>query len=102
MSHESVWNSRPRSYGKGARQWYATPIRKEEMEIDVDVDEKHGEEEMEEMKDTVSANKRHGRGVMKEQKTNANILQPRLRSPRWSDPQCFREKANDIGFVKHR
>lgn len=22
MSHESVWNSRPRSYGKGAREWY--------------------------------------------------------------------------------
>lgn len=22
MSHESVWNSRPRSYGKGARGWY--------------------------------------------------------------------------------
>jgi hypothetical protein len=22
MSHESVWYSRPRSYGKGARQWY--------------------------------------------------------------------------------
>lgn len=22
MSHESVWNSRPRSYGKGSRSWY--------------------------------------------------------------------------------
>jgi hypothetical protein len=22
MSHESVWNSRPRNYGKGSRQWY--------------------------------------------------------------------------------
>lgn len=22
MSHESVWNSRPRTYGKGAREWY--------------------------------------------------------------------------------
>ena len=22
MSHESVWNSRPRGYGKGARSWY--------------------------------------------------------------------------------
>lgn len=22
MSHESVWNSRPRTYGKGARAWY--------------------------------------------------------------------------------
>jgi hypothetical protein len=23
MSHESVWYSRPRTYGKGARSWYA-------------------------------------------------------------------------------
>lgn len=22
MSHESVWNSRPKNYGKGSRQWY--------------------------------------------------------------------------------
>lgn len=22
MSHESVWNSRPRNYGKGSRAWY--------------------------------------------------------------------------------
>ena len=22
MSHESVWNSRPRHYGKGSRSWY--------------------------------------------------------------------------------
>ena len=24
MSHESVWFSRPRTYGKGSRQWYVT------------------------------------------------------------------------------
>lgn len=31
MSHESVWNSRPRGYGKGARSWYEypDPIRNE-------------------------------------------------------------------------
>jgi hypothetical protein len=23
MAHESVWNSRPRNYGKGSRAWYA-------------------------------------------------------------------------------
>ena len=22
MSHESVWYSRPRNYGKGSREWY--------------------------------------------------------------------------------
>ena len=22
MSHESVWYSRPRTYGKGSREWY--------------------------------------------------------------------------------
>lgn len=26
MSHESVWNSRPRTYGKGARAWYVVPL----------------------------------------------------------------------------
>ena len=28
MSHESVWNSRPRKYGKGARSWYELPQKK--------------------------------------------------------------------------
>ncbi|KAK5658523.1 hypothetical protein OQA88_1915 [Cercophora sp. LCS_1] len=26
MSHESVWNSRPRNYGKGARGWDKTAV----------------------------------------------------------------------------
>ncbi|KIH88414.1 hypothetical protein SPBR_09016 [Sporothrix brasiliensis 5110] len=110
MSHESVWNSRPRSYGKGARQWYATPIRREEMEMDVDMDEKHGDEEMEEMKDTASANKRHGREMVNEQKQMLTFCS-RVCAHRAGlirkygldiCRQCFREKANDIGFVKHR
>src|SRR5690242_2955593 len=25
MSHESVWYSRPRTYGKGSRSWYVCP-----------------------------------------------------------------------------
>ena len=25
MSHESIWYSRPRVYGKGARAWYVSP-----------------------------------------------------------------------------
>jgi len=25
MSHESVWYSRPRNYGKGAREWSVNP-----------------------------------------------------------------------------
>ncbi|RYN79545.1 hypothetical protein AA0119_g3157 [Alternaria tenuissima] len=24
MSHESVWYSRPRTYGKGSREWYVS------------------------------------------------------------------------------
>ena len=28
MSHESVWNSRPRNYGKGSRSWYDYTIPK--------------------------------------------------------------------------
>lgn len=27
MSHESVWYSRPRTYGKGSRSWYASHIQ---------------------------------------------------------------------------
>lgn len=36
MSHESVWYSRPRTYGKGARGWYvSTPmIEWQEKEIE--------------------------------------------------------------------
>jgi hypothetical protein len=26
MSHESVWYSRPRTYGKGSREWYVSII----------------------------------------------------------------------------
>jgi hypothetical protein len=26
MSHESVWYSRPRTYGKGSRSWYVSPV----------------------------------------------------------------------------
>lgn len=27
MSHESVWYSRPRTYGKGSREWYVLNSR---------------------------------------------------------------------------
>ncbi|KAI9051466.1 hypothetical protein LZ554_004512 [Drepanopeziza brunnea f. sp. 'monogermtubi'] len=56
MSHESVWNSRPRTYGKGARACRVCT---------------------------------HKAGLIR--KYGLNICR-----------QCFREKAYDIGFVKHR
>ncbi|KAL8327653.1 hypothetical protein RB597_003801 [Gaeumannomyces tritici] len=56
MSHESVWNSRPRSYGKGARACRVCT---------------------------------HRAGLIR--KYGLDICR-----------QCFREKAADIGFVKHR
>ena len=34
MSHETVWNSRPRKYGKGARSWYEIPDH-EEMKMEM-------------------------------------------------------------------
>ncbi|CAD0081942.1 unnamed protein product [Aureobasidium vineae] len=33
MSHESVWYSRPRTYGKGSREWCAGLIRKYGLNI---------------------------------------------------------------------
>ncbi|KAK1776482.1 ribosomal protein S14p/S29e-domain-containing protein [Copromyces sp. CBS 386.78] len=54
MSHESVWNSRPRTYGKGARSCRVCT---------------------------------HSAGLIR--KYGLNICR-----------QCFREKANDIGFTK--
>ncbi|EKD19853.1 40S ribosomal protein S29 [Drepanopeziza brunnea f. sp. 'multigermtubi' MB_m1] len=56
MSHESVWNSRPRTYGKGARACRVCT---------------------------------HKAGLIR--KYGLNICR-----------QCFREKAHDIGFVKHK
>ncbi|KAK3952504.1 ribosomal protein S14p/S29e-domain-containing protein [Pseudoneurospora amorphoporcata] len=56
MSHESVWNSRPRTYGKGARSCRVCT---------------------------------HSAGLIR--KYGLNICR-----------QCFREKANDIGFTKVR
>ncbi|KAK3499263.1 ribosomal protein S14p/S29e-domain-containing protein [Neurospora hispaniola] len=54
MSHESVWNSRPRTYGKGSRSCRVCT---------------------------------HSAGLIR--KYGLNICR-----------QCFREKANDIGFTK--
>ncbi|ATZ52325.1 putative 40s ribosomal protein [Botrytis fragariae] len=56
MSHESVWMSRPRTYGKGSRECRVCT---------------------------------HKAGLIR--KYGLNICR-----------QCFREKAADIGFVKHR
>lgn len=40
MSHESVWNSRPRSYGKGARSWYgALHLVADEASVEGDLEE---------------------------------------------------------------
>ncbi|KAF7506769.1 hypothetical protein GJ744_011381 [Endocarpon pusillum] len=56
MAHESVWYSRPRTYGKGSRECRVCT---------------------------------HKAGLIR--KYGLNICR-----------QCFREKSQDIGFIKHR
>jgi len=75
MSHESVWNSRPRTYGKGARAWFVLRL--------------WGNWEWENNL-LIVWNSRvctHKAGLIR--KYGLNICR-----------QCFREKASDIGFVK--
>ncbi|TVY88992.1 40S ribosomal protein S29 [Lachnellula willkommii] len=79
MSHESVWNSRPRTYGKAPvpgtflRSWGIGSASEGPMHL------------------LMVWNSRvctHKAGLIR--KYGLNICR-----------QCFREKASDIGFVKH-
>lgn len=73
MSHESVWYSRPRTYGKGSRSWY--------VRNGLDLS-------------TISIN---GGSVVTGERKHAGLIRKYgLNMSR----QAFREKAADIGFVK--
>ncbi|KAJ9637759.1 40S ribosomal protein S29 [Coniosporium tulheliwenetii] len=79
MSHESVWYSRPRTYGKGARSWcvahYSLSSQKSALARIRAQEEQRGR---------VCT---HRAGLIR--KYGLNICR-----------QCFREKSQDIGFVK--
>jgi small subunit ribosomal protein S29e len=88
MSHETVWYSRPRTYGKGSRSWYATAIL--ELLLNCIRDTRFGGFNM--STDWCSPNSRvctHSAGLIR--KYGLNICR-----------QCFREKSTDIGFTKVR
>ncbi|CEN59643.1 hypothetical protein ASPCAL02087 [Aspergillus calidoustus] len=76
MTHESVWYSRPRKYGKGSRQCRVCSHR-------AGLIRKYGVcEPIPFVRDLDMGNKYGGR---------MDICR-----------QCFREKASDIGFYKYR
>ncbi|KAK2602787.1 hypothetical protein N8I77_009293 [Diaporthe amygdali] len=99
MSHESVWNSRPRGYGKGARSWYENPQHHPERKKYARVGTKPSTEERELEKRIFGDETRrltfhsrvctHRAGLIR--KYGLNICR-----------QCFREKSADIGFQKVR
>ncbi|EFR01845.1 30S ribosomal protein S14p/S29e [Nannizzia gypsea CBS 118893] len=72
MTHESVFYSRPRNYGKGSRQWYAPTT--------------HASREQGAEYNRACA---HQAGIIR--KYGLMICR-----------QCFREKSKDIGFIKYR
>lgn len=87
MSHESVWYSRPRTYGKGSRSWYVLchspphPFQTHHIIILTAMrcvrTDNHS---------VVTGERKHA-GVIRKYGLNMSR-------------QAFREKAADIGFVK--
>ncbi|CAD0086916.1 unnamed protein product [Aureobasidium mustum] len=75
MSHESVWYSRPRTYGKGSRECEGVMAEGENIWLTI-----HS---------STARVCTHKAGLIR--KYGLNICR-----------QCFREKSTDIGFVKHR
>ena len=76
MAHDTVWYSRPRTYGKGSRAWCvcaSSPTRNGDW--------------VKELTKWYSRVCAHRAGVIR--KYGLNVCR-----------QCFREKAADIGFVK--
>ncbi|KAI8714366.1 40S ribosomal protein S29 [Fusarium sp. LHS14.1] len=94
MSHESVWNSRPRSYGKGSRSWYdlspSSPDAKIPQATGGNLDDNaHLEQKYADILSLYSRVCKHKAGLIR--KYDLNLCR-----------QCFREKAKDIGFNKYR
>ncbi|PON30158.1 40S ribosomal protein S29 [Trichoderma gamsii] len=84
MSHESVWNSRPRNYGKGSRQ-----CRVSDQEDIRAIDEIQYNEPRTLTGHSFSRVCKHKAGLIR--KYDLDLCR-----------QCFREKAKDIGFHKYR
>lgn len=83
MSHESVWNSRPRKYGKGSRGWYVALLALLPTAPQGDgIELTRGNR-------SFSRVCTHKAGLIR--KYGLDICR-----------QCFREKSADIGFVKVR
>ena len=75
MSFESIWYSRPRTYGKGSRSWY-------------DRERGCASQDREQEADALDSRVcKHRAGLIR--KYGLNICR-----------QCFREKSADIGFTK--
>ncbi|XP_014558055.1 hypothetical protein COCVIDRAFT_25394 [Bipolaris victoriae FI3] len=91
MSHESVWYSRPRTYGKGSIGWYLSPSSSQSHCTSSTHSLWFGRREML-MKDdacSVVTGSRKKSGIIRKYGLNMSR-------------QAFREKAQDIGFVKYR
>ncbi|TPX10450.1 uncharacterized protein E0L32_008669 [Thyridium curvatum] len=88
MSHESVWNSRPRKYGKGSRSWrnFAGGEGTVGNQVQGDTEEACFTNVFVRNYSRVCT---HRAGLIR--KYGLDICR-----------QCFREKAADIGFVKVR
>ena len=76
MTHDAVWFSRPRKFGKGSRQWYVRPTSK----LRPGRDNAHGS-------GVFSRLCAHQAGLIR--KYGLDLCR-----------QCFREKSAAIGFVK--
>lgn len=96
MSHESVWYSRPRTYGKGARSWYNILFSNRPCSSTLDVKDTIiiGAQQLTSTRKfypiltkEISRVCTHKAGLIR--KYGLNICR-----------QCFREKSSDIGFTK--
>lgn len=95
MSHESVWNSRPKTYGKGSRSWYESEYSiLNDLRSNQNLDTEKGEIIKDDIRPTIaniflrySRVCKHTAGLIR--KYDLNLCR-----------QCFREKSKDIGFNK--
>ncbi|KAF5848030.1 hypothetical protein GGP41_009234 [Bipolaris sorokiniana] len=91
MSHESVWYSRPRTYGKGSIGWYLSLISSSSSHRTSSTHSLAWTIKVLIMGDACSV-------VTGSRKKSGIIRKYGLNMSR----QAFREKAQDIGFVKYR
>ncbi|KAJ5809721.1 40S ribosomal protein S29 [Penicillium pulvis] len=100
MTHESVWFSRPRKYGKGSRECE----RKRCKRLGITNYDEIGGTTWLIMLDRYSRVCAHRAGLIRKYGVCGNIPDTGARSAARMNicRQCFREKSTDIGFVKVR